>query len=96
MNSLWLSHFTATSSIGRGLDQTLDALRQRRSGLAPCTFDTVDLATFIGEVTGVDAVQLPAHLADFKFAARFRQAEQIGAGRDGGDEVFAGLRGVGF
>ena len=65
MNSLWLSHFTATSCIGRGLDQTLDALRQRRTGLAPCVFDTVDLATFTGEVAGVDAVQLPAHLADF-------------------------------
>ena len=65
MNPLHLSHFTATSSIGRGLDQTLDALRQRRSGLAPCAFETVDLATFIGEVAGVDAVQLPAHLAEF-------------------------------
>ncbi|MEK6664792.1 MAG: beta-ketoacyl-[acyl-carrier-protein] synthase family protein [Pseudomonadota bacterium] len=65
MNPLWLSHFTATSSIGRGLEQTLDALRQRRAGLAPCTFDTVDLPTFIGEVAGVDAVQLPAHLAEF-------------------------------
>ncbi|MBU1689821.1 MAG: beta-ketoacyl-[acyl-carrier-protein] synthase family protein [Gammaproteobacteria bacterium] len=65
MNPLWLSHFTATSSIGRGLAQTLDALRQRRAGLAPCAFDTVDLATFIGEVAGVDTVQLPAHLADF-------------------------------
>jgi len=65
LNPLWLSYFTATTSIGHGLDQTLDALRQRRAGLAPCAFDTVDLATFIGEVAGVDAVQLPAHLADF-------------------------------
>ena len=65
MNSLHLSHFTATSSIGRGLNQTLDALRQRRAGLTPCAFDTVSLATFIGEVAGVDAVQLPAHLAPF-------------------------------
>ena len=65
MNPLWLSQFTATSSIGRGLEQTLDALRQRRSGLAPCAFDTADLATFVGEVAGVDAVQLPARLADF-------------------------------
>ena len=65
MKPLWLSHFTATSSIGRGLDQTLAALRQRRAGLVPCAFDTVDLATFIGEVEGVDAVQLPAHLADY-------------------------------
>jgi len=65
LNPLWLSHFTATSSIGRGLDQTLTALRQGRSGLVPCAFETVDLATFIGEVAGVDAVQLPAHLVDY-------------------------------
>src|SRR5512146_2518387 len=60
-----MSHFTATSSIGCGLGQTLAALRQRRAGLAPCRFDTVDLATFVGEVAGVDAVQLPAQLADY-------------------------------
>jgi len=65
LNPLWLSHFTATSSIGRGLDQTLAALCQRRTGLAPCTFDTVDLATVVGEVAGVDEVRIPAHLAEF-------------------------------
>ena len=65
MNPLWLSQFTATSSIGRGLEQTLAALRQRRTGLAPCAFETVELATFVGEVAGVDAVQLPTRLADF-------------------------------
>jgi len=65
LTPLWLSHFTVISSIGCGLDKTLDALRQRRSGLAPCTFDTVQLTTFVGEVSGVDAVQLPVHLADY-------------------------------
>ena len=30
MNPLWLSHFTATSSIGRGLDQTLVVLTHAR------------------------------------------------------------------
>ncbi|WP_091999751.1 beta-ketoacyl-[acyl-carrier-protein] synthase family protein [Polaromonas sp. OV174] len=65
MYPLWLSHFTATSAIGHGLQPTLDALRQQRGGLASCAFDTVDLATFIGEVAGVDEVQLPAHLSDF-------------------------------
>ncbi len=65
MIPLWLSHFTATSSIGQGLNQTLAALRERRTGLTPCAFDTVDLQTFIGEVADVDAVQLPGHLADF-------------------------------
>ena len=81
MAPLWLSHFTATSSIGRGLDQTLDALRQRRSGLVPCAFDTVDLATFIGEVPGVDAVQLPAHLADYD--CRNNRLALLGLSQDG-------------
>jgi 3-oxoacyl-[acyl-carrier-protein] synthase I len=62
---LWLSHFTATSGIGRGLTETLGALREGRGGLAPCVFDTVDLPTFVGEVAGVDAVQLPGQLAAF-------------------------------
>lgn len=78
---LWLSHFTATSSIGRGLAQTLAALRQRRAGLAPCAFDTVDLATFIGEVEGVDAVRLPAHLADFN--CRNNRLALLGLMQDG-------------
>lgn len=85
MNPLWLSHFTATSSMGRGLAQTLDALRQRRGGLAPCAFDTVDLTTFIGEVAGVDAVQLPAHLADFD--CRNNRLAMLGLLQDGFTEA---------
>ncbi len=81
MNPLWLSHFTATSSIGHGLNPTLAALRERRTGLAPCTFDTVDLATFTGEVKGVDAVQLPAQLADFD--CRNNRLAQLGLMQDG-------------
>lgn len=65
MKPLLLSHFTATSCIGRGLEQTLDALRLGRCGLAPCTFETVALDTFVGEVAGVDEVQLPSHLAAY-------------------------------
>ena len=82
---LWLSHFTATSSIGRGLDQTLDALRQQRSGLAPCAFDTADLATFIGEVAGVDALQLPVHLTAFD--CRNNRLALLGLMQDGFDEA---------
>ncbi|MDD5324346.1 MAG: beta-ketoacyl-[acyl-carrier-protein] synthase family protein [Polaromonas sp.] len=81
MNSLWLSHFTATSALGRGLEPTLAALRQQRSGLAPCTFDMVDLATFTGEVAGVDAVQLPAPLADFD--CRNNRLALLGLTQDG-------------
>lgn len=56
MKPLLLSHFTASSCLGSGLAPTLDALRQRKSGLKPCDFDTVDLETWIGEAAGVDEV----------------------------------------
>lgn len=65
MKPLQLSHFTATSCIGRGLSQTLDAIRGRKSGLAPCDFDTVDLDTYIGKVAGLDDVILRADLQAF-------------------------------
>lgn len=78
---LWLSHFTATSSLGRGLAQTLDALRARRGGLAPCTFDTVDLPTFVGEVPGTDEVVLPAQLAAFD--CRNNRLALLGLQQDG-------------
>ena len=81
LKALYLSRFTATSAIGLGLDQTLDALRQRRGGLLPCAFDTVDLATSIGEVAGVDAVQLPARLAAFD--CRNNRLAQLGLEQDG-------------
>jgi 3-oxoacyl-[acyl-carrier-protein] synthase-1 len=65
LNPLWISHFTATSSIGRGLPPTLASLRQRQGGLQPCAFDTVDLPTFVGEVADLDSVELPRQLAAF-------------------------------
>jgi 3-oxoacyl-[acyl-carrier-protein] synthase-1 len=78
---LWISHFTATSGIGRGLPQTLGALRERRGGLVPCAFDTVDLPTFVGEVPGVDAVQLPAELGAFD--CRNNRLAVLGLTQDG-------------
>jgi 3-oxoacyl-[acyl-carrier-protein] synthase-1 len=81
VNALFLSRFTATSAIGQGLDQTLAALRQRRGGLLPCAFDSVDLATHIGEVAGVDAVELPARLAAFD--CRNNRLAQLGLEQDG-------------
>ncbi|MGI4846903.1 MAG: beta-ketoacyl-[acyl-carrier-protein] synthase family protein [Janthinobacterium lividum] len=65
MKPLLVSSFTATSAMGRGLDQTLAALQARHCPLKPCDFDTVDLDTWIGEVPGLDQVVLPAALADF-------------------------------
>jgi 3-oxoacyl-[acyl-carrier-protein] synthase-1 len=62
---LLLSAYTATTCLGRGLDATRAALRAGRSGLAPCTFESVQLDTWIGEVAAVDAEKLPEPLADY-------------------------------
>lgn len=65
MTPLLVSHFTATSCLGRGLDALGDALRQGRGGLVPCRFERATLDTWVGEVAGVDAVPVRADLADF-------------------------------
>jgi len=62
---LLLSHYTAATCLGRGLAPLRAALESVASGLKPCDFETVDLATWIGEVAGVDDVALPAPLADY-------------------------------
>lgn len=81
LKSLHLSSFTATSAIGRGLAETLDALRQRRSGLLPCTFETVELKTYTGEVPGVDTVKLRTPLASFD--CRNNRLAQLALEQDG-------------
>ena len=81
MKPLLLSHFTATSCIGHGLKQTLDALRHGRQALKPCDFETVNLPTFIGEVEGVDDVKMAAGMADYN--CRNNRLAQLGLEQDG-------------
>ncbi|MHB8936936.1 MAG: beta-ketoacyl-[acyl-carrier-protein] synthase family protein [Thiobacillus sp.] len=82
LNSLWLSHFTAASCLGHGLAPTLAALLAQKSELVPCAFETVtDLATYIGEVAGVDEAPLPASLAEYE--CRNNRLAYLGLRQDG-------------
>ena len=81
MTPLLLSHFTATTCLGRGLDATLSALREDRSGLTPCSFETVRLDTWIGEVAGVDEIRLPEPLA--RYDCRNNRLTLMGLETDG-------------
>ena len=81
MKPLALTQFTATSCLGRGSAATLAALRRQRSGLVPCTFETVDLPTYMGEVQGVDAVALPSDL--HAFDCRNNRLAFLGLSQDG-------------
>ena len=81
MKPILLTHFTATSCLGRGLDATLDALRGQRGGLTPCNFPRADLDTWIGAVDDADAAPVRADLADFE--CRNNRLAQIGLTQDG-------------
>ncbi len=78
---LHLSHYTATSCIGTGLTPMRLALETTRGGLAPCAFETVDLPTWVGEVTDVDAVRLPPDLSQYN--CRNNRLAWLGLQQDG-------------
>src|SRR6185437_9640730 len=81
MKPLVLKAYTATSCIGRGVAATWDSLLERRSGLAPCDFETAELDTHIGRVGGVDAQRLPANLQ--KFQCRNNRLAELALQQDG-------------
>src|SRR5438552_45213 len=81
MKALALTSFTATSCIGRGVEATLAALRERRTGLKRCAFETVTLDAFVGEVAGVDEAPLPPGLREYE--CRNNRLAQLGLVQDG-------------
>jgi 3-oxoacyl-[acyl-carrier-protein] synthase-1 len=78
---LLIARYTATTCLGRGLAATREALVATRSGLKPCDFETVQLATWIGEVDGVDDEVLDAGLRAFD--CRNNRLAQLGLRQDG-------------
>lgn len=91
MTPLVLTSFTAVNALGRGSTAVLEALKAARTGLAPCTFEQVQLETWVGEVAGLDELRVCERLAEFDcrnnrlaelaleqdgFAARIAQARE--------------------
>ncbi|WP_137920671.1 beta-ketoacyl-[acyl-carrier-protein] synthase family protein [Hydrogenophaga sp. 2FB] len=81
MKPLSLTATTATTCLGVGLAAHRAALHDNRSGLQPCTFETVDLPTWVGEVPGVDDHPLPAALA--RYECRNNRLALLGLHADG-------------
>tara|TARA_R110002073_G_scaffold94147_2_gene219169 strand:- start:24801 stop:25973 length:1173 start_codon:yes stop_codon:yes gene_type:complete len=70
-----------TSSLGRGRDQHLQRLLNGQSGLAPCRFPGAEnLNAFVGEVDGLDRVELPAALE--RFDCRNNRLAWLGLAQD--------------
>jgi 3-oxoacyl-[acyl-carrier-protein] synthase-1 len=81
MSPLRLRASSAVSCIGRGRAETQRALAERRSGLKPCDFQSIELTTCIGEVAGLDAVRVPPALA--RFECRNSRLAELALAQDG-------------
>lgn len=90
MNPLAITAYTLTTALGAGQAATLDALQAERSGLAPLRFRELPLATWAGEVAGVDACRLPDALADFD--CRNNRLAWLGLAQDGFVDAVARAR----
>lgn len=87
MTPIAVSDHTVTSALGRGRSATWAALQAMRSGLAPQRFETAGLDTWLGLVEGVDAVAVPAALAEHD--CRNNRLAWMGLQADGFDDAVA-------
>jgi 3-oxoacyl-[acyl-carrier-protein] synthase-1 len=90
VSPLILTHFTSVNALGIGVAAILDALRDGRSGLTPCTFENVALKTWCGTVREADSHPIGGSLADYD-GRNNRLAAQAMA-TDGFDEQVARAR----
>jgi 3-oxoacyl-[acyl-carrier-protein] synthase I len=90
MNPLILSSFTLTSGLGAGLHAHVDALLSRRSALAPCVFETVQLDTWVGQVPDAQLSPLPANLSAFD--CRNNRLARLALQQDGFEDAVAQAR----
>lgn len=80
MQPLALTHYTVVNSLGCGVDATLSALRDGRSGLRHCDFLDAALDTFIGRVDGIEDEPVIERLAEFD--CRNNRLAEIGLNAD--------------
>ena len=66
MKALPITSYTLTTALGAGLEANWGQLEAGASGLRPCAFAGSEaLATWVGEVDGLDRIALPPRLAAF-------------------------------
>lgn len=85
-----ISHFSLVNCLGAGWAATLDGLRDQRSGLIPCDFETVDLETYIGRVAGLDELRVRSDLRAYD--CRNNRLAQWGLDLDGFADAVAAAR----
>jgi 3-oxoacyl-[acyl-carrier-protein] synthase I len=90
MQPLVVRSYTSTSCLGIGRDALYKALRDRRSGLSHCAFETVDLDTYIGQVPDAELAPLRDDLKYYE--CRNNRLAQLALRQDGFETAVAQLR----
>jgi 3-oxoacyl-[acyl-carrier-protein] synthase-1 len=78
---LSISRYSIVNCLGAGSRAVADAMRDKRSGLAPCDFETVALDTYIGRVPGLEEARVRPDLVDYD--CRNNRLAQLGIELDG-------------
>ena len=78
---LSLTSYTLINALGSGVEASVNALHQNRSGLRPYDFDQVPLDTWIGRVEGIEGSPVIDPLRDFD--CRNNRLAQMGLRQDG-------------
>ncbi len=81
MQPLLITQFSAVNCLGAGTAAMLDALRTQRSGLARCDFESARVDTWVGKVSGVDAVGIRQGLIGYD--CRTNRLAQMALEEDG-------------
>jgi 3-oxoacyl-[acyl-carrier-protein] synthase-1 len=90
MSPVAFAAMSCVSALGRGVEATFGALRDRKSGLRPTNFPGMDPIGYIGRVDGLEAIRLPDELAGF--ACRNNHLAYAAATIDGLPEAVAAAR----
>lgn len=90
MQPLLITRYTAVNCLGAGEAALLEALRAKRSGLAPCEFETAAVDTWVGEVPGLDDIRMHASLEEYD--CRLNRLAQLGLEQDGFAAAVAAAR----
>jgi 3-oxoacyl-[acyl-carrier-protein] synthase-1 len=90
MQPLVISRFSVVNSVGRGSESMLRALREKRSGLAPCDFETARIDTYVGTVPELDDFRVRPDLQDYD--CRNNRLAQLCLEQDGFAKEIAAAR----
>jgi 3-oxoacyl-[acyl-carrier-protein] synthase-1 len=88
---LAISRYSIVNCLGAGLRAVADAMRDKRSGLAPCDFETVALDTYTGRVPGLEEARVRSDLGAYD--CRNNRLAQLGIELDGFAGAVAQARG---